>query len=36
LRQRESEKTVLCPQGGGGRGIGASRTWNSLKGLPSK
>ncbi len=36
LRQRESEKNVLCPQRGWGRGIGASRTWNSLEGLASK
>ncbi len=35
LRQRESEKIVLYPQGGE-EGIGPSRTWNSLEGLPSK
>ncbi len=27
---------TLSAGGGGGRGIGASRTWNFLKGLPSK
>ncbi len=36
LRQRESEKNVLCPQRGWGWEIGAIRTWISLEGLPSK